>query len=133
MEQTHVIKRPKYIIWMHTAGLLLAITAFFFGGFTNPSLGFALVISLFIALDLKGSADRQKGSIHICYGDIMKGGIRRGLFSREMVALAMLYSAISNLSQNNIKPGTFSLILATALMLSSAANELELFFARQEK
>lgn len=113
----------NYILFMYIISIILSISSIFITSIKNPSIGFSVVITIFIILDLFSLNNKE--AIKVCYGNIKKGGIRRSIFTREMVSIAMLYSSISSFIQKNINSGIFSLLLASALIIASIANEIE--------
>ncbi len=125
MNTSYFRKRPNFIYFLHFGALLLALSSIYISGILSPGLGFSIVISTFIILDILGTSSKDPSSFSICYGNIVKGGIKRGIFIRELVALAMLYSSINNYINDNTKTATINLVLFLALALSSIANEIE--------
>ena len=125
------MSRPKYISWLHTIGAVLAIGALIVGGIRNPAIGFPIVIAILICLEISSSQPVSKEVLQRIYGSIQRGGIRRGIFIREMFAVAIMYSAISNFAFGMTTAGFSSAVLAAALIISSVASEIEAHKIRQ--
>ncbi|MFC1906573.1 hypothetical protein ACFLW8_00600 [Chloroflexota bacterium] len=123
--------RPRYLTWLHSIGFVLAITALVIGGLRNPAIGFPIAISILIALEVPSPKPASKELLPMILGSIRRGGMRRGIFIREMFALAVAYLAISNYASGMITAGFSNSVLAAALILSSAASEIETRRMRQ--
>jgi hypothetical protein len=123
--------RPKYLAWIHSIGTILAIVALVIGGLRNPAIGFPIVIAILIALEISSSKPTNKEVLRIVYGSIRRGGIRRGIFIREMFAVAVTYSAISNFAFGMTTAGFSNAVLAAALIISSIASEFEAHMLRK--
>ena len=118
--------RRKYLAWLHSIGVVLSIAALLIGGLHNPAIGFPIVIGILIALEIPSSPKpTSKESLQMIYGSIRRGGIRRGVFIREMFAGAVTYSAVSNFTFGTTIAGFSSAVLAAALIISSIASEIE--------
>ena len=117
------MSRPKYIAWLHITGV--ALGALFIGGLRNPAIGFPIAMSIMIALEISLPKSTSKEAARVTRGSILGGGIRRGIFIREMFAGAMIYSALSNLAFGMPTASLSSALLAAALIISSLASEIE--------
>ena len=125
------MSRPKYIAWLHAIGAVLAVGALIVGGLRNPAIGFPIVIAILICLEIPSSPPAGKEILRRVYGSIRGGGIKRGIFIREMFAAAIIYSAISNFVFGMTTAGFSSAVLAAALIISSIAGEIEAHKIRQ--
>jgi len=123
--------RPKYLTWLQSIGFVLAIAALVIGGLHNPAIGFPIAISILIALEVPAPKPASKELLPMILGSIRRGGVRRGIFIREMFTMAVAYLAISNFASGMITAGFSSAVLAAALILSSAASEIEARRMRQ--
>ncbi|MFC1965455.1 hypothetical protein ACFLWI_00675 [Chloroflexota bacterium] len=123
--------RPKYLTWLHGLGFILAIAALVIGGLHNPAIGFPIVISILIALEIPSPKPASKELLSMILGSIKRGGMRRGIFIREMFTLSVAYLAISNFASGMTTAGLSSSVLAAALVLSSVASEIEVRRMRQ--
>ncbi len=119
------MSRPKYLAWLHSIGTVLSIGALVIGGLHNPVIGFPIVIAILIALEISSPKPTNKEILQIIYGSIQRGGIRRGIFIREMFAGAVTYLAISNFAFGMTTAGFSNAVLAIALIISSTASEIE--------
>ena len=125
------MSRPKYLAWLHSIGVVLAIGALVIGGLRNPAIGFPIVIGILIALEVSPPKTTNKEILPMIYGSIRRGGIRRGIFIREMFAGAVTYSAISNFIFGTTTAGFSNVVLAAALIISSIASEIEAYALRK--
>ncbi|MFC2060331.1 hypothetical protein ACFLTZ_04480 [Chloroflexota bacterium] len=124
--------RPKYLAWLHSIGTVLSIGALIIGGLHNPAIGFPIVIAILIALEIPSSPKpTNKEILRMIYGSIRRGGIRRGIFIREMFAGAVIYSAISNFASGATTASLSNMLLAAALIISSIASEIEVHTIRK--
>jgi len=119
------MNRLKYLAWLHSIGVALSIGALVIGGLHNPAIGFPIVIGVLIALEISSAKPANKDILRIIHGSIRRGGIRRGIFIREMFAVAVTYSAISNFASGMTTVGFSNAVLAAALITSSVASEIE--------
>ena len=117
--------RYKYLSWLHGLGVALSITALVNGGINNPTLGIPIVIGIVIAMEIPSSpipTDRK--ILMMIHGSILKGGLKRGTFIREMFGLALAYSAIANFAFGMNITGSTSAFLAAALIISAVSRNL---------
>ncbi len=119
------MSRPKYLAWLQSIGVVLAIIALVIGGLRNPAIGFPIAIAIMIALEIPSPKPTNKEILRIICGSIRRGGIRRGIFIREMFAGALIYAAISSFVSGMTTAGFSNAVLAAALIISSIASEIE--------
>lgn len=118
--------RPEYLMWMHGTGVGLSVASLIIGGLHNPGIGFCIAVAIFIALELFSSSELiDKKILRIIYGSIMGGGIRRGIFIKEMFTVAVIYLAISSFALGMKTAGLSNALLGVALVISTIASELE--------
>lgn len=68
----------------------------------------------------------NKGILQIIYGSIAKGGIRRGIFIKEMFTIALVWLTIASyIFFHDITGAVANGILTIALIISDVANEIE--------
>ncbi len=125
------MNRPKYMTWLHGTGLILAIAALVIGGLRNPAIGFPIAIAILIALEVPPPRPASKDILPMILGSIRRGGMKRGIFIRELFALAVAYLAISSFVSGMTTAGFSNSVLAAALILSSLASEIEAHRMRQ--
>lgn len=115
--------------FLQAISLIFCIAALVIGGLTNPMIGFPIAIMIMIGLEIitpKMEIPSEK-VLKMAYGSIRSGGIRRGIFIREMFCSAIIIAFIWNFSQGRV---TFSYIygaLAIALIISSISSEIEAY------
>ncbi|MFC1892980.1 hypothetical protein ACFLYR_02935 [Chloroflexota bacterium] len=99
--------KSKYIAWLHILGIVLCLGALGIGGLQNPAIGFPIVITILISLEVFSPKPTNTDILRTAYGSIRRGGIRRGIFIREMFAAALTFSAISNFALGMTTPRLF--------------------------
>ena len=124
------MNRPRYISVLHAIGFVLSIVSFLIllvWETRNPGILFCPAVAILIALEVpthKGNPN--KGILQIIYGSITKGGIRRGIFIKEMFTIALLWLTIGTyIFFHDIAGTAANGILTIALIISDMANEIE--------
>ena len=120
------MRKPRYLGWMHGIGFVLSVVALIVGGLYNPAIGFPIAVAILIALEIPSSPELLSREIlRIIYGSIIRGGMRRGIFIKEMFTFAAIYLAISSFAFDMVTAGLSNAILGVALVISCAASEIE--------
>ena len=118
--------KPSHLNWMHGIGVILSIIAMIVGGYDNPAIGFPAVVAILIALEIPSSPKLpSKEILRIVYGNVKWGGIKRGIFIKELFAIAVIYLAVGSYMFEMKTVGLSNVILGAALVISSIASEIE--------
>ena len=120
------MRRPRYLAWMHGIGAVLSVVALFLGGLRSPAIGFPIAVAILIALEvLPAGVLAHKSALRGAYGSIKRGGIRRGIFIKELFTFAVIYLAIGSFTHGMKAAGLSNVVLGVALIISSIASEIE--------
>ena len=124
------MNRPVYISVLHAIGVVLSVVSFLIlliWATRNPGILFCPAVAIFLALEVpthKGNP--SKTMLRIIYGSITKGGIRRGIFIKEMFTAALFWVTMGNYLFFHDVTGTIANgMLTFALVVSVIANEIE--------
>lgn len=124
-EDEVTVSDPGYTTWSNGLGVLFSLSALLLGGLKNPDVGFPVAVAVVTALGAQSSVQPNPPRIlRIILGGVRAGGVRQGVFIKAMFAVALLYSGTYTwlFTSGAAVP---SLLLGTALGLSSVASELE--------
>jgi len=124
------LERPEYISWLHFIGVLLSVISFLIlliWENHNPGILFCPAVAILIVLEVpthKGNTSKEM--LMIIYGSITKGGMRRGIFIKEMFTIALFWLSIATyLFFHDVTGAVANGILTIALIISDVANEIE--------
>lgn len=124
------MNRPRYISILHAIGAILSVVSFLIlliWESRNPGILFCLAVAILILLEVPThKGDPGKEILVIIYGSVIKGGMRRGIFIKEMFTIALLWLTIATyLFFHDITGAIANGVLTIALLISSIANEIE--------
>lgn len=125
---------------MHGVGAVLSVVALFIGGLHSPAIGFPIAVAILIALEVLPTnalvykpvttqslkvQQLFRNILREAYGSIKGGGIKRGIFIKELFTLAVIYLAIGSFVHGMRAAGLSNAVLGIALVISSTASEIE--------
>ena len=124
------MERPRYISVLHAIGAALSAISFLIllvGVPVNPGILFCPAVAILIALEVptrKGNPNKE--ILRIIYGNITRGGIRRGIFIKEMFTIALFWLTVATYIFFHDTTGTVANgIVTIGLIISVIANEIE--------
>ena len=118
---------------MQGVSLVFCVMALVFGGLKNPMMGFPVAIMVMLILELSTPKIEypNKEALKMAYGSLIRGGIRRGIFIKEMFYAAILLAFVMSALKGNER---FMLIygaLSLALTISTISSEIEAYNMRR--
>jgi len=120
------VDRPRYLSRLHGVGVILSVVALFIGGLQSPAIGFPIAVAVLIALEVfPPGVLAHKSALRGAYGSIKAGGIRRGIFIKEIFTVAVFYLAIGSFMYGMKAAGLSNAVLGVALLISDIASEIE--------
>jgi len=125
------LNRPVYISVLHIFGVELSIASFLtllIYEIRNPGILFCPAVAILIALEVPIPKENLSKE---ALGSIKKGGVRRGIFIKELFTIALFWLTIATYLFFHDVTGTVANgILTIALIISDVANEIEAHKAR---
>lgn len=133
------MRRSNYLTGVHVVAALLSVVAAVVGGIHSPAIGFPIAVAILLALDafplpfISTSIGvlLYKDALQKMYGSVKQGGIKRGIFIKELFTAAVGWLAIGSFLLGMRTVGISNTILFIALVVSCIASEIEVWMVKR--